>query len=1756
MNYSIYRGDEIVWSGKPASGKQRKAIMQEDRVAVTIQTPEPIEFQKGDTIQVYGQRYKINRPENISRTNTRVGYSYEIEFEAQYYDLGKWMLYTLDKDNQLTNASVYLMGNAAAILGLVVQNANRVSSGWSLGVVEDTDVIQWTFTSAKLLTVLQDVADQTNLEFWVDGKVINLTRRQPDTGVTLEYGKGKGLYELQRSRRGTPVVTHMTVLGGTQNVPNGYGFRNIQPLGGNPRVNPGYTEGMDRVEDVVVFENIYPKLEAQVTHIADTNVIRSTAIDFDINDHLLDDNTSAQIVFTSGLLHGFQFNISKDGYNHALKEITFDRIVDNAYPNDVPNAVLKPAVGDTFVLLNISMPSSYANTSEQKLRDLADQYFLEEGKEQYDWTGKLTPKFVFENNVEVALGGIIRLKAADIGFDDTIRITSFERDLQQGYLYDFTLSNLVSINQLVRDRNKSDRLANAISKGLTQDGLSKKATYAERAGYAELAGHAATATNAATANFALKAQEAQHAETADKATLADLATRALKADEADYALDSDKWDGAQFADYLNQPVRTGDSPRFTGLSSPAFSSGTFGEGFRITKDGNGDYTLELDRLTVRKDFSVSELVVNKIRATNGSLWVSDGIKIQSVAEVSGGYRCTIDNDGDTIAIPFVVDDLVRCQVFTGRNVKYYTARVFDVGNDSFSLVLIDGAGIPAAGDQVVRIGNTANTNRQGSLYLTASDSGAPYLDVVDGVNSASLTGKVKARLGRLDGVVSPVWGALSGYGLYSDNAYLQNGYFSGSVNVTGGNAETKQGAQDKVDAIQVGGRNLLKGSRTMDVFGLYGVTAILANVVTPSEPSGQVFRLTDIVRQPGFANYVFFIPIANNPWIIESPPLVGEEVVVSFRAKSNSSHWFELYFGGTALTPIEIGTSWRDYAFKTIIHPADNLHFGVDGAALQTLDISSIKIERGNKFTDWTPAPEDVAVDATNKANEAERLAKEYALQQAGIAQGNAVQQAANDASNKANDAKLHADTLIKSLSVGGRNLLLNSDIERTSSSEYIGVDVYHLFTSLYGEEVTISFELKTAIDGYITVYFLGRYSAFYQSVSSTTSYQRFSVTGVVMDSDVNQHFCDLSFYGGYGSGIIPTVKNIKIEKGNKATDWTPAPEDVQQAIDEAKQLAIDADNARVALANSLKGLAFQDKVRVAMEGESLIVGGYLQNTLIDTVWINSQIVLTKEIIVEGGGATTVQLNDAINGIEVGYTNLINDGDFAISTNVSGQYNASFILLREYGDVRPFVGNKFLAASKDNGAISFMYFGLDPYINVKPSSEYVFSFSHILPFENDILNIQVVEWNGTENKYTGVNVPTNTARNWGARSVVKFTTKPDTLSITFRFDAYTGSWLLLDGVKLEQGNKATPWSPSLFDMSGGVRDTRNDNQLPTWYYDRYPSQTVRELKFSNVIGLPIGSYYVDLTTIVPWSDSSGGAVVQEARFEKRLWSRTGTGETWLDWEEKENVNGSQAKVNALQNSLGSLAYDNLVEESKLGETVIQGGYIKTTLLNVNEIFAQNITASGQITASNLVVTGNSKLGELNIDSQGYLTNNNGRGGIHVRSGINYNTSMYAAIGPDAALAALPATWGGQIPAVFGNERNSWDENIALFLSARNGDQNTAIYVDNGMTKLKGLSVGVQNITTANSIISKNTAFVVINGLAGAAGNPNLFLPFNPDVGMVIWIKNISGGGCTLQGNGKAIVAINNKASSTSLMYYGNVRTYIYDGSNWVEVNGH
>lgn len=83
-----------------------------------------------------------------------------------------------------------------------------------------------------------------------------------------------------------------------------------------------------------------------------------------------------------------------------------------------------------------------------------------------------------------------------------------------------------------------------------------------------------------------------------------------------------------------------------------------------------------------------------------------------------------------------------------------------------------------------------------------------------------------------------------------------------------------------------------------------------------------------------------------------------------------------------------------------------------------------------------------------------------------------------------------------------------------------------------------------------------------------------------------------------------------------------------------------------------------------------------------------------------------------------------------------------------------------------------------------------------------------------------------------------------------------------------------------------IKDTRNDNQPPSWYISNYPKTTVMEFKYCSKIELSGVGTYCTLMTTVPWNDKSGGYPKQTAKVEitgKEYW-RVGTSEsTWSAW---------------------------------------------------------------------------------------------------------------------------------------------------------------------------------------------------------------------------------------------------------------------------------
>lgn len=196
-----------------------------------------------------------------------------------------------------------------------------------------------------------------------------------------------------------------------------------------------------------------------------------------------------------------------------------------------------------------------------------------------------------------------------------------------------------------------------------------------------------------------------------------------------------------------------------------------------------------------------------------------------------------------------------------------------------------------------------------------------------------------------------------------------------------------------------------------------------------------------------------------------------------------------------------------------------------------------------------------------------------------------------------------------------------------------------------------------------------------------------------------------------------------------------------------------------------------------------------------------------------------------------------------------------------------------------------------------------------------------------------------------------------------------------------------------------IKDTRDDNQPPSWYYANYPSQIVREFKHSNKIGIS-DSIFAILETNVPWRNPSGGQINQMARTDKHTWQRFSTSESaWGAWAIVADTSNVISQINISPESIliagqkvhitGQTSIDNAVIKDAMIADVkadkITAGTLNAANVNVINLNANNIT-TGTIKGANLSM--NLNTGEVvfqkgrihsasnNIDvniDQGYLS---------------------------------------------------------------------------------------------------------------------------------------------------------------------------------------
>lgn len=298
------------------------------------------------------------------------------------------------------------------------------------------------------------------------------------------------------------------------------------------------------------------------------------------------------------------------------------------------------------------------------------------------------------------------------------------------------------------------------------------------------------------------------------------------------------------------------------------------------------------------------------------------------------------------------------------------------------------------------------------------------------------------------------------------------------------------------------------------------------------------------------------------------------------------------------------------------------LRWGSGSTAITPSDISQIclKIERGTSATPFTLAPEDVNGKIVNVETIANQTAKKFEwIVKGGDSSSNftLTDRVADLVAERINfnglvkfsglntDAKNEigkvAQSKVDGLEVGGRNLLKHSSMigEKLVCDNYVGCnncdtkeytnEGFHIITPTKGnanngiafsfdnftilginggDTITFSCDIKGTSDShapFVSIHISDNdwYGSDViqknTSVSISSSWQRVSVT-LTTPTGLSKNHMWLAIHGNYQSDLY--VRNFKLEKGNKATDWMPAPEDVSQdASNKANQALTDAKN-------------------------------------------------------------------------------------------------------------------------------------------------------------------------------------------------------------------------------------------------------------------------------------------------------------------------------------------------------------------------------------------------------------------------------------------------------------------------------------------------------------------------------------------------------------------------------------------------------------------
>lgn len=807
---------------------RRFELMKEDYVNLVFSLSDPVQLEIGDNIDYEGSVFYVTGNTYPTFNASTGGYDYSVRFDSHYY---RWKNHILFYDRQGNKEASWSLTRAPeAHLSIVVSNLRSLGfryNGKEYQALVDSSVdavaklVQ--YDSTNIVDALTKIAEAWECEWWVEGDKIYIGRIE--RGDPVDLGIGRQVASMSRSQSQDLFATRLYAFGSTRNIPSGYRKgesgtvvqgvvqKRLMLPKGTPYVDvvQGLTEDQI-VEAVVIFDDIYPRKIGTITEVIPKEVTEEvedgTSETFTVyrfkdsglsfSEEYVLPGKELRVVFQTGPLSGMDFALrfNPEGLPEDDPEAQVFEIVRNdSYGQTLPESPLIPGTGNKYILYNFDtqyVSDTLIPQAEEELLRRTIEYKAKVVSDPSTYTCVLNSYYASgydENNgilnpekaIDLSVGQRVRLiNKAYFENGRESRVLGFEKKLDIPYdSPSYTVGESAAYSRLGELERKLENIQYKDNTYVNQ-GSGSLGVYIIKKEDTTAASDE-NVFSALRTLYEINKVKQDNDKRYLRKDIPDIAHEDILFDKKIGSsifldgMDGKGWeikaDGSGIMEALK--VRS-DIYAGNKIGSISFAPGFTGWGTEIDiPTATGTF----DNIFVRKTFTAYEIVYSQIYALGGNQIVSDINKIGRVERLSDRWRCYMDDMDGLMLMNLREGDGVKIQRRNGiTSTKYLFGRCIGISSDYFDVAypLIEGTGEPEAGDFAMRWGNDRDTTRQGLIYLTSADQGAPFIAVYDGITGVSTQDTLKAQIGNLSMIRTKNGTQLKGYGAYLNGIYIEN----------------------------------------------------------------------------------------------------------------------------------------------------------------------------------------------------------------------------------------------------------------------------------------------------------------------------------------------------------------------------------------------------------------------------------------------------------------------------------------------------------------------------------------------------------------------------------------------------------------------------------------------------------------------------------------------------------------------------------------------------------------------------------------------------------------------------------------------------------------------------------------------------------------------------------------------------------------------------------------------------------------------